>query len=239
MKKLFLVIFFIFMATGCSANYDLIINENSIEENVSITIPKSVTDKATFQESISHPRVVYYDAGTYYNMNQNEDNSNYYVNYSYSHDINNYKDSSFLRTCYNSSGINITDNKIDISTSNEFKCINMDDGFYMDSVTITIKTDLTVLNSNADNVNDNTYTWIINENNYQNKPIILSIEKPETNNNQENVISAENNTNDNHLADSVVNDSPYGLYVVLIVVIVLIIITVLFIKHKTNKANKI
>ena len=115
----------------------------------------------------------------------------------------------------------------------------MDDGFYMDSVTITIKTDLTVLNSNADNVNDNTYTWIINENNYQNKPIILSIEKPETNNNQENVISAENNTNDNHLADSVVNDSPYGLYVVLIVVIVLIIITVLFIKHKTNKANKI
>lgn len=179
MKKIFLILLF-FLLTGCSASYNLSIDEEITNENVSIMIPKEVIDKETIQNQFSTNTPVYNNKSDYYKEAITEDNNNYYINYSYNHKTDQFKDSKFINLCYDDNEIEVDNSKISFSTGKKFKCINMDDGVHIDNIEINITTKLKVRKNNADKVKDNTYTWIINEDNYQNKPINLEIKKPTT-----------------------------------------------------------
>ena len=56
-----------------------------------------------------------------------------------------------------------------LKTSN--RCNIFDTYSLLNEIKVTIKTDLEVISSNADVVNNNLYTWLINRNNYNNKSI--------------------------------------------------------------------
>ena len=51
------------------------------------------------------------------------------------------------------------------------------EGSKPEDIIVNVRTNLTVLESNADKVNGNVYTWNINDQNYTNKPIYIKIEK--------------------------------------------------------------
>ena len=55
----------------------------------------------------------------------------------------------------------------------------------IDDVTLSIYTELTVTSNNADSVENNTYTWNLDKNNYLNKKISLYIERPQAGKDQE------------------------------------------------------
>ena len=91
-----------------------------------------------------------------------------------------------------------------------------DDVKQFDSLTINIKTDLEVVENNADKVDGNTYTWVINENNYQNHPIQMRIKKG--------------------------TDKGFNFWIIIIVIIVLLLIIAIFAYNtylKNKKRNKI
>ena len=178
-KKLFLLLI-LFLISGCSVNYDLIIDNDSISEDVYIKIPMSEVTDDRYEKQINYPMRVY--GGKDYNYNQeiSDDEENHFVNYSYKHDIDNYKKSLFISMCYDSGGITVDNDTIAISTSNVFRCIAMDDGFRAKNVDVNIKTKLKVLENNADEIKGNTYTWHMNEYEYSAKPIKLTIQKNKT-----------------------------------------------------------
>ena len=182
MKKKLILIIVLFTVTGCTAQYDLVIDESSFNESVTIKAPKESFGRDEIQVYSKQKIPITQEASQtpFYKSSLTEDNSNYYFKFNYSQNIDTINKGYFVTRCYQNANINETNKQIEISTSSEFSCINMDDGLRNDEAQINITTDLKVIKNNADKVNGNTYTWNINEENYKNKPINITMQKKQS-----------------------------------------------------------
>ena len=219
--KILVLICGMFLLSGCSVKYNLTINKNTMEEDIN-----AIFDKATESELASRMepirRSAYYNYDTreneYYIFNKREDDNNIILSYNYEYTGNNLYKSEAASRCYYKRIVNVTDENITINTDNQVACLFKDGEREIDDITVNIKTDLIVLENNADEVNDKTYTWYINDQNYTNKPIYIKIDK--------NIKEKENISN---------------LTIVLFIfgIIVIGIIVYIIIKFKYSKNNKI
>lgn len=219
--KILVLICGMFLLSGCSVEYNLTINKNTMEEDIN-----AIFDKATESELASRMepirRSAYYNYDTreneYYIFNKREDDNNIILSYNYEYTGNNLYKSEAASRCYYKRIVNVTDENITINTDNQVACLFKDGEREIDDITVNIKTDLIVLENNADEVNDKTYTWYINDQNYTNKPIYIKIDK--------NIKEKENISN---------------LTIVLFIfgIIVIGIIVYIIIKFKYSKNNKI
>ena len=179
-RKFLLLIISVFLLSGCSAEYNLTINEDTMEEDINAIFDKArESEYASNMEQIR--RTAYYNFDTreneYYTFNKDEDENNIILNYKYRYTDNNlYKSEAFSR-CYYKRIVNVTDDLITINTDKQVACLYKDGNREIDDITVNIRTDLTVLENNADKVNGKVYTWYINDQNYTNKPIYIKIEK--------------------------------------------------------------
>lgn len=221
LKKGLLLLAVLFLISGCTVNYDLVIDNDSISEDVSIKIPMSEIDLDKYENQINYPMKVYGGEEYNYDKQTSEDVSNHFVNYKYKHDIDKYYKSLFIGMCYDDKKILVSDDKISISTSNVFKCIAMDDGYRAKKVDVNITTKLKVLENNADEIKGNTYIWHMNEYEYSNKPIKLLLKKDQS------VLEQANNIN---------NANNIGMITIILflVVVGLLVYIVMTIKHKKN-----
>ena len=222
MKKILLFIL-IFLITGCTAQYNLTIDESSINEKVEVAIPRETISQDQLKPYLQLGNKVYpSDSNSaVYTSDLSEDNDNYYLTYEYSHSHEMFAQSMFVKKCYQTVKLNSTEETITLSTSDQFNCIKMEDGASLEKVDINITTKLKVQSHNADKVSGNTYTWNINENNYENKPINLEIKKP---------VSLE----------EVIKEAPnYQLMVIVLIVVLILSITFIIVKIKTKNNNKL
>lgn len=179
-RKFLLLIISVFLLSGCSAEYNLTINEDTMEEDINAIFDKArESEYASNMEQIR--RTAYYNFDTreneYYTFNKREDDNNIILNYNYEYTGNNLYKSEAASRCYYKRIVNVTDENITINTDNQVACLFKDGEREIDDITVNIRTDLIVLENNADEVNDNVYTWYINDQNYTNKPIYIKIEK--------------------------------------------------------------
>ncbi len=171
-KNILLAVIFIFM-TGCTVNYDLKFNENTIEEKITI-IPENEQEKENTRYFENRDFYAIIDANNELPYEQTKkDNGNYEFNYDYNFDT--FRNSRFT-SCYDAYTLTDDDGIITLSTSKKFKCLIYDYN-YVDNLNINITTEYKVVENNADEVNGNVYTWHINENNSENKPIKFSYNK--------------------------------------------------------------
>ena len=224
MKKIYLLLI-LFIVTGCSANYDLTIDNEKVIEQASITFPKSVTSEEIFKSQTKNPKPVYNDNKYFYDKKVSNDSKNFYLNYSFTHEIDKFTNSSILKNCFASNKIANDKDYISITTSDRFLCINdLDDEAYIDEVKVTINTKLKVIKNNADKIENNKYIWIFDKDNYNNKPINITLKK------------------DNSLTSKVVkiikNPNLWYISLGIIVLLVIAIFGYKFIKNKNINNNK-
>lgn len=197
-KKKLLVLLSILLLTGCQAEYNIVIDENTVKEELLIyetnmskwsTIQgNNVLTYQQYQQTYKDaPIGVYYNDQNvdaeigfnpdrkYYTINLIDDNNKKGLTFTNDFGINNYADSYIIRNCFKHVNILNQSNTISISTDSELSCMNYMDG--IDKITINIKTNYEVLDTNATSVNDKTYTWVITKNNYTNSNIYMKINK--------------------------------------------------------------
>lgn len=222
MKKLLLLLIVIFCLTGCDVNYNLVISEDSFDETITLSFLKSQNsyEDVSANLGVITPATLSSSETRYYDSDITEDSNYYNLIYKFNHDSTSISNAYFIRNCYPDLEIVNTNDKIEISTGNQFMCYYGDDGLKADSVNINITTKMNVLNNNADNVSGNTYTWTINETNYNNKPIEMQIQKPLD---VQSVIEE--------------NDNSFTLIFVIVIMLLVILIVYLVIKFKTKKNN--
>lgn len=174
MKKIILLLLIIFL-TGCQSTYEIKINKENIEENIKIFTENSIVKNANQEtiNSFSQTLDDWENGYDYYNreLYTTEEYTGYEYTYTFTHEE--FDAMSQLRKCYKDFEFNYTDNTISLNTSKDFLC-----GTYynqVDNIQITIKTNYSILSSNADKINKNELTWIINKQNYKNKPITFTI----------------------------------------------------------------
>lgn len=177
--KIVLLIVILLSLTGCSFEYNIKIDTNTISEENIVYIPN--TDKNNIKLEVEK-LVSKYTGPTnslgMYKQSVIENNNNFGMSYKKTYDtLNDYNNSLSFSICYDNYKLIKEKDKIVISTSKRFNCFNKYSE--LDDVTINIDSSLEVESSNADEVNGNIYTWNINKSNADNKPINIVL-KPNT-----------------------------------------------------------
>ncbi len=177
--KIFILVIILFL-TGCTGNaeYNLLIGKEKIIENIKITVPNENFHNDSLE---GYPMELEFEENYYANKNQKllynkriEDTVTDKIMYlDYTYDIDEFKNSNFLNSCFKKLTYENNDNYILIDVTDLSYCMSGNE------ITINIKTDLKVVKNNADIINENIYTWNINKNNFINKNIMIKISKKE------------------------------------------------------------
>lgn len=222
MKKLILIICLVFLMTGCDVTYNLTIDEDTFDEKVNMSFSKQDVDynHLTIYLEDKIPAFFTKDESErkFYNVDI-VDNGNFYdLVYSYKHNFETIRKSYFASNCYQKMSITSNDEEIVISSGDGIACFIGDDGLRADSMTINLTTELKVLDNNADKINGNTYTWIVNENNYLDKSVYFRLQKKPN-------------------LDVDKNNASYLMLIVVLSIVIVGFLIYLFVRHKKKKSN--
>ena len=219
--KIIILICCIFLLSGCSVEYNLTINDTTMAESIDTIFEKTDENVELTDRLAKIRRTAFYNFDTreeeYYDFTKRDTDQNIILNYSYNYTDNNLYKSEAVSRCYYKRIVNVTDDYIVIQTDNQVACLYKDGEKQIDDITVNIRTNLIVEENNADNVENNVYTWNINEDNYTNKPIYIKIKKEEYK---------------ESFADQII---PIGIIILSIIVIGIIIYLVGRSKHRRNK----
>lgn len=215
-----LLVLLVFCLTGCDVTYNLTITDDEMIESALFWYDDSNENKKIVDQYLKVNHQAYFDMDTSttnnYNQKKITDDGKIGLNLEYKYNENYLEKSSLIDKCYYKKSVINSDDEINIYTDKKVNCMYTDDVKQFDSLTINIKTDLEVVENNADKVDGNTYTWVINENNYQNHPIQMRIKKG--------------------------TDKGFNFWIIIIVIIVLLLIIAIFAYNtylKNKKRNKI
>lgn len=173
-SKCLILVFLIFMMCGCTAEVNLDISDNKIKESVDITFyqnalyPKDII-KSSFRNYIPvYAKNLIVDTMPdeplegidYYTKKETDLGNGYKFNYSYDFNINEYKEARTVKDGFRSYNITFNQDDHTISLFAEGTLLYFNEYPELEEVKINIKTDYLVKENNADNVKDNTYTWV-------------------------------------------------------------------------------
>lgn len=218
-KFLFISIILIFLS-GCTADYNIDISDNEIQESFSSVVYKSeiptsnlegveADDQLTpFIQNDQYPFLNNYDI--IYDKNIVEEDEYRLVKFKYSYSPEDFINSNSLNKCFENINYSYDDNYV-FDLNGYFYCL------YTEKLNINVTTKNKVISNNADEVNDNTYTWHINSSNFDNVDIRLEIEK-------------------NTLKDKV---NSYSLIVISIFIICTVLVFFIVLLYKRKKHNKL
>ena len=185
MKKriIFLIIVGLFL-TGCTNQYNVTINGETISEEIISTIPSSDIVVQTEEEKaagieVDDPITPYIRDDQYPFINNNKikykkdvskNGNNTIVKLNYDYTFDNFKKSRVYNECFEKSIFERKDGYIRLAFMGEFYCL------YGDSLDINISSDRKVLDDTANDVDNNVYTWVINESNQNNTNIQMILD---------------------------------------------------------------
>ena len=220
--KILILIGCVFLLSGCSVEYNLTIDNTTMEEDIDVIFDKT-TESELANRLARIRRTSYYNFDTreneYYTFSRRDTDNNIILNYKYQYLNNDLYKSEAVSRCYYKRIVNVTDDDITLSTDNQVACLYKDGERQIDDITVNIKTDLIVLENNADEVNGNVYTWYINDQNYSNKSLYIKMEK---NKYQESFI-----------------DKVISIVIIILVIVVIGLFIYFIVRRKHLKNNKI
>lgn len=194
-KKIIMLVMLIFVLCGCSANVNVDITGNSINESVIInayqdnSYSKDQIKKAFREYVPAFAQNVIVDTEPdvlvkgikYYNRVLEEMGNGYRVKYDYKFRINDYKDARTIKDGFRSSTIQVdkVEETILISTDNG-GLLYFNKYPSLDNVSVNVTTSYKVIESNANSVNGNVYTWYFNKNGKNGIYLLLDTKTVET-----------------------------------------------------------
>lgn len=175
-NKLYLIIPLLLLLTGCTINYNLEINKDSITENISGTVTNEEITPEIEGRSDVNPQYYYLyldDSALITDSNEKytkeitdiEDGKKFNFNYTYN---GNYDKSKLINNCFENHIINENDEYYYIKLSGKFSCL------YSDKININVISNYEVLDNNAQKVDGNKYTWVIDSSNNVNINLTVS-----------------------------------------------------------------
>ena len=181
-KKIFLLLGICFLLCGCSAEINIDLDRSNITEDIHIYAEASTqSEKDQLNMSFRKYMPIYSEtvvADTepdeklngvkYYDRTLEETDYGYHYNYKHEFTYNDYNKSTLLRRSFRSAYVekDNAEKVIKLYTDNQ-GIILMDEFPMLSNVTVNIKTDYLVLDTNADSINGNVYTWKFDRNNYK------------------------------------------------------------------------
>ena len=176
-RNLIFIISAILLLSGCTVDYNLSIDSDFINENISfIENDMSKLDTIRTYGTFWMDDISYRDLINEYmkmNIASMRDNKSFYdkqlisdngigMSLNYKFNLENYQNSKSVYNCYKYFNVSNTDDTYTISTSKDFLCFN-EDYPLLEQVNVNITTKYKVLETNATIIDGDTYSWVINK----------------------------------------------------------------------------
>ena len=233
-KRILIMIMILLLTTGCTCEYNLIIDGNTYKEEI-ILIGETQEEISEFQNNWKIPidkdeynKIAGFD-GQYdtdgnvykYNLSGNKLDFNYNFNRSQ------FANSTAVSNCYDKLTVSNYNNTTIISTSSKNNCFNK----YLEltNIKVKIKVDREVISNNADNISGNTYIWNITKENASDKSINLVLSNGA--NEEDKPSSSSSNTN--------IKKNDYTLYIFLIILVIIVYLGYKWFMKFKDKNNNI
>lgn len=184
MKKKLILLFCLFILTGCSkVEYSLVVtNDNKIQEKIVIPYNNTKKNQKKIDDMMKVKQIAYHSSSTsndyYYNVNiDKSDKKKLLLTYSYDYDTNNIINSEAINACFYKKDIIKANKKFVVKTEN-ISCLKDEYQQLVDEVTVSIEVPKNYKNikNNADKVTGNKYIWYFNNENYENHFIDLEMD---------------------------------------------------------------
>lgn len=170
MKKILFIAFLALLLTGCDVNYKLDFSDESLNENISIMFESSNKSGIETLKQKEGYSVLDGMGKSKYEVTYENVNNQFKANYNYTYSLTEYNRGYYRNQCYEAISFVKNGEQYILSTSDVFQCM-VYEYLTIDNVTVSITTNHEVIESNADRVENGVYTWNINKNNSDNKPI--------------------------------------------------------------------
>jgi len=242
MKKIVLLLIMIFMLTGCSVEYNLIISEDSITEDIYLKSENENESNIIYNylkpveafidspmNSESNEKL---DGVEYYVMNKNINSLNLYeLNLNYKFNYDDFINSNIVNQSVSLFEIDKSYGVYYLDTGASLNIFDLYPELNTLKVSISLNELYEIVDTNADKIIDNVYIWNVTRNNYTSNPISISFkEKPVE---EENQYEEENNNENEQKKEVSKGDILLVLTLLggfLVVLVLLIILT-----RKNNK----
>ena len=231
--KILILIIIMFLISGCTAEVNIEIDRNKINESTNITVYENVVyPKEVLRTSFRNYIPIYaddvivdtlpdqaYPDIIYYQKKETDLGNGYLFNYSYNFNIDEYKEARTIKDSFKSYNVSFNNREetLRLSTDNE-GIIYFNDYPQLEEVRINIKTDYLVKEHNADRIDDDTYTWIFTKDSKNSINMLIDLSDAATTN----VLRLDRNEE-----------------IIILSVIGIIFIICLFLIFKNKKNNKI
>lgn len=162
-KKRIIILLLPLLLTGCTINYDLVINQNNIKETITGSVKESEYETKETDTGLNELYVlINEDVTPLINdddlYKKNIINTNTGIDYEYTYTYkNNYAYSRVINTCFENHTITETETYYKINLSGNFYCL------YSDKIDINVTSNYVVMENNADKVDGNVYKWTIDD----------------------------------------------------------------------------
>ena len=172
MKKLLPCFILLFLLTGCNAEYRITINNDVINDDIFIydTLENVEQNKDKLTDTFLKFEDVHMD---FKKTLVNEDRRKIGYRYEYQMNEEIYHETSLARQCYDGIFFDRKENELTIYTTDKMTCFDEYD--QLENVTVYLTSNYKVLSSNADEIDEETYIWNINRENFENKPIKITL----------------------------------------------------------------
>ncbi len=168
MKNKIIILLSLLLLTGCTVNYNLEINKDTLNETITGTVTKeessqdsNATGLSTIYSIINEEQKPIYNKEELYQKDLKESGNNINYTFKYNYNIEDFVNSTIINTCFENKEIEEIeeiDNYYSIRLSGNFYCL------YSKKINIAVTSNLKVASNNADKIKDNTYIWTIDKN---------------------------------------------------------------------------
>lgn len=185
--KILILFLVLLLSTGCSVDYNLTIDELNAIEDFSLYVDNNSSNTAMINDMYQRQTESFFNQDTddseYYEVKKGltKDKKSLFLNFRYNYPLKKLQNSNAISECFYNKSVTKDQEYITLNTSKGFDCIYKDTDLQIEDLTINIKTNLKVVETNSDKVKKNTYTWHIDKDNYQEKNIYMKISYTEEN----------------------------------------------------------
>ena len=165
MKNKIIILLSLLLLTGCTVNYNLEINKDTLNETITGTVTKeessqesNATGLSTVYSIINEDQKPVYNKEELYQKELKESGNNINYTFKYNYNIEDFVNSTIINTGFENKEIEEIDNYYSIRLSGNFYCL------YSKKINIAVTSNLKVASNNADKIKDNTYIWTIDKN---------------------------------------------------------------------------
>ena len=165
MKNKIIILLSLLLLTGCTVNYNLEINKDTLNETITGTVTKeessqesNATGLSTVYSIINEDQKPVYNKEELYQKELKESGNNINYTFKYNYNIEDFVNSTIINPCFENKEIEEIDNYYSIRLSGNFYCL------YSKKINIAVTSNLKVASNNADKIKDNTYIWTIDKN---------------------------------------------------------------------------